>query len=370
MIAPLLAAAVLTQSPLTGTRVGNYLEFDVAVNGKPARFILDTGAGINVLHPDAAKRLGIEGGRPIRANGVGGSVDARLVELDSFKLAGFELAKSPAAVIPLPEILETDGLIGYTVLQRYVAIIDFEKGMLTLAEPRGFRPPEGFTKLEMRVQGNIAELPLKVEGHEGWVKVDTGASDSLTFFKPFVEGHKIREKVEDIRPSAGGRGVGGSAESDSATADGVEFAGYKLPPLRVELSKMETGAFADAEAIGNLGSEVLRRFTVILDYTGKAAWVKPNSQFNAPLRRNRAGLAVDKQSGKHRVVMVLPGLPGDVAGLKPGDEITHLNGKPIESFRAMDLWLALREPAGVKVELGVRRGNDPKTVTLTLSDRS
>ena len=133
---------------------------------------------------------------------------------------------------------------------------------------------------------------------------------------------------------------------------------------------METGAFADAEAIGNLGSEVLRRFTVILDYTGKAAWVKPNSQFNAPLRRNRAGLAVDKQSGKHRVVMVLPGLPGDVAGLKPGDEITHLNGKPIESFRAMDLWLALREPAGVKVELSVRRGNDPKTVTLTLSDRS
>src|SRR3984893_13043799 len=64
---------------------------------------------------------------------------------------------------------------------------------------------------------------------------------------------------------------------------------------------------------------------------------------------------------------VSPGSPADKAGLKSGDVITQLNGKPIEDASQLKLRVAETTP-GSKVQLAVNRNGEAKTFDLTLGN--
>ena len=56
---PTLALPARAQSLTLNLKVlGEHVAVEGTVNGQPLRLILDTGAGANVLTPEAAKRLG------------------------------------------------------------------------------------------------------------------------------------------------------------------------------------------------------------------------------------------------------------------------------------------------------------------------
>src|ERR1700681_46204 len=64
---------------------------------------------------------------------------------------------------------------------------------------------------------------------------------------------------------------------------------------------------------------------------------------------------------------VSPGSPADKAGLKSGDVITQLNGKPIEDASQLKLRVAETTP-GSKVQLTVNRNGESKTFDVTLGN--
>jgi serine protease Do len=64
---------------------------------------------------------------------------------------------------------------------------------------------------------------------------------------------------------------------------------------------------------------------------------------------------------------VSPGSPADKAGLKSGDVITQLNGKPIEDASQLKLRVAETTP-GSKVQLAVNRNGEAKTFDVTLGN--
>jgi serine protease Do len=69
------------------------------------------------------------------------------------------------------------------------------------------------------------------------------------------------------------------------------------------------------------------------------------------------------------VTDVNPGTPADKAGLKSGDVITKLNGKPVDD--PAGLHLAVSElPPGTSVSLDYLRDGKTSTVTMKLADRS
>jgi hypothetical protein len=369
-IAAVLALSLQAPIELKGESVGPYLEFNVKINQKPAKLILDSGAGMNVLTPEAAERLGIRGGTEVNAQGVGSqAVKARIVALEHFQLGHTELATSQAVVIPLPAMLQSDGLIGHGVLSRYVAEIDYDAKTLRLHPRDGYRPAADLKSVELRVKSNIPEIKMEIGGHDTWVKLDTGATDSVTLFKPFVDQYDIRSKVTNLIAGGQSLGVGGGQASEMGFLKGMKLAGFELPELQVSLSKAQQGVFADSATQGNLGAEILYRFTVLLDYAGGKAYFKPGKQFNAIQRINRTGISTLFDGQKHPVLAVRPNSPAAKARMQVGEEIMSVNNVSVSKLKAFDIWNAFRQPAGTKLQLGIKRlDGAERRVDLVLED--
>lgn len=65
------------------------------------------------------------------------------------------------------------------------------------------------------------------------------------------------------------------------------------------------------------------------------------------------------------VEQVLSGTPAQAAGLQPGDVIVSIGGNPVNSWDDLTISLRGHNP-GDKISLGIYRGNDQRTLTVTL----
>lgn len=79
------------------------------------------------------------------------------------------------------------------------------------------------------------------------------------------------------------------------------------------------------------------------------------------------GLNVGSEDGAVKVIAPLKGSPAAAAGVKPGDYITHLDGKLIYGLELDDAVAKMRGPAGTKIRLTIfRTGRDePLDITVT-----
>jgi pimeloyl-ACP methyl ester carboxylesterase len=85
---------------------------------------------------------------------------------------------------------------------------------------------------------------------------------------------------------------------------------------------------------------------------------------NALPRHGILGIAVADQSGHVVVTTVLPGSVAAAAGIRPGDQILQLDGKPVPNVR--DFLLAIRRPARSPAALEIERGGTPMVITAML----
>ena len=78
-------------------------------------------------------------------------------------------------------------------------------------------------------------------------------------------------------------------------------------------------------------------------------------------------MAVGQVVTRARVGAVLAGSPAAAAGFRPGDTVTALDGRPVESFGDVQQYVQLR--AGEPIRFGVRRGASDMVLTATPAAR-
>jgi membrane-associated protease RseP (regulator of RpoE activity) len=138
----------------------------------------------------------------------------------------------------------------------------------------------------------------------------------------------------------------------------------------VELSTDKGGAFTDASFAGNIGAGILKRFVVTLDYEHRVMYLKPIAGPVPDLDTfDRAGLWFNVGKTGFDVVDVTKGAPADLAGLKAGDVIVGVDGKPVSDLKVYEVRQMLRDQApGTVVKFAVKRGSETKDVAVTLRD--
>ena len=115
------------------------------LNGKPATFVLDTGANVTVIHAAYAERFGLSPQRGVRgaAAGLGGGGQASRASIDALRLGSVDIGQEHVVLADLSQVqgplarlagAPIHGIVGQDVMGEHGAVIDVAKAILYLRE--------------------------------------------------------------------------------------------------------------------------------------------------------------------------------------------------------------------------------------------
>lgn len=355
--------------------INNHIYIKVGVNGHPMQFMLDTG-GANILTPQAAKKAGIKSKGALEGRGVGKkSVNTGIGKVKQLTLGDkATLRDQPFSVMAMPgygnvEGTEFDGLTGPPVFRRFVVRIDYAAHTLTFIDSSDFKPTDAGTAVPFTfIGGRIPEVKGSIDGLPGEFEIDTGSRAALSLLAPFAKKHNLASRYRATPATVDGWGVGGSAKSRIARGGTLMIGSVAVHNPIVALSTATKGAFAGKNIAGNIGGEILKHFTVTFDYAHQRMYLKPNKNHGKPMNFDRAGMWINADGKGHFVVKaVLSGGPADKAGLKAGDIINAVNGKPAGKLDLSTFREELRNgQPGSQIKLAIGEGAHAHTTTLAL----
>ena len=117
---------------------GNAPLVDAEINGRPVRFLVDTGSAGTIISRPAASELGLQSfGTGFQFYGVGGSDKAGQSTLHEFKLGTASVHDMHILVSgPGLKSRQLVGLLGEDMLSRTDLELDFAKGVMRLIQPK------------------------------------------------------------------------------------------------------------------------------------------------------------------------------------------------------------------------------------------
>jgi predicted aspartyl protease len=354
----------------------NLLLVDVAVDGgAPRPFILDTGAS-GTLVDEAAAEVGPEAERgAVTVRGAGGEEELALVKLDSLALGGARLLGPTVALgdlAPLRELIGADvaGVLGYDFLRHFVVKVDYENSRVTFYDAAAFAEPAGVAFIPAETSGGHPIVEMAVGGHRGRFVVDLGNPGPIILEGGYVAEHDLiaitSPKLPALMKGAGGPKVtrAFAVRMDDVTIGPYEIAG----PVVVLPAEADAVQLCGADLVGNVGWEVMSRFTFYVDYPGGRLGLAPSARFDAPFDYDRTGLLL-QYAGDHYVVEEVAAASPAAPLLAPGDRVVGIDGKAAAEV-PLAAWARLRcQPAGTALKLTVERGDGPaEEITLELAE--
>lgn len=247
-------------------------------------FIFDTGAGANVIASSVAKELDLNPIATVPAIGVGGHVTTSVYRLGSVALGPMTLDSSVMVGIelgfldgPLGEHIA--GIVGFGVLARAAAEIDAAAGTISLHDPAKYSLPAGGAWQELLLNHRTPATRATFEGREGIFTIDTGASGHLVLMAPTTERFKMLEGRETRDSFLGG--VGGMLPCKVGKLASFELSGVRHENLPVAFATQRQGAFGNPYLDGNIPGELIRQYTLVLDYPNERLALIPRARDQA-----------------------------------------------------------------------------------------
>lgn len=366
-------AAGVTRIPFE--LVNNHIYVDGELDGRKARFLVDTG-GANLLTPTAAEKFGLKGEGKLAARGAGEeTVDVAFAHAKEVRIGDAKLAAPVFMIMSLGELpavegYDSDGLVGYEMFRRFGVTIDYARRELVLADPAKFVPPPGATTVPFELAERIPIVTGRLDGLPLRISVDTGSRASLTVHSPFAKKHDLAQKYQAAPEAVVGWGVGGPSRGRPVRLGRLELGSVAVDGVAGDLYLGERSAFAAPDPQANLGAGVLKRFTVAFDYAAKRMYLAPNADFAQGDAFDRSGLWLLGAGPSLKIVDVADGSAAARAQLRAGDLVTAIDGQAVAERPLSEWRQRLRElPSGTRLDVAYRRGDRPMHAPLVLADR-
>jgi hypothetical protein len=301
----------------------------------------------------------------------GATANVKIVEIgDSIKLG-------PLAVTTYNFPSGYDGIIGNDLFAGKVVSIDYRRSLLWVDDQldegalRACKHAKGSPAMLSLVQGASGHLyvPASVQGLDGFLLVDTGASvggmsvDALELSKknnPIVEGLELAMAFGTFWAGytiIGDITVGGH----SAT----RLFMYSQPDDMIP-------AAPSGRTLGVLPYGFLRHFLVSVDLATQKLRLDPfvGETMSEGARLYGYGLSLSvNASGPVSITRVIAGSPADKAGLKVGDEVAAIDGAdPSALAPKARVNKVLASAAGAKASFTIKRGSTELTSELVAAD--
>jgi hypothetical protein len=377
--------AGLTFSPASGpVRIpfdlrGNHIYLRGRINDSDSLWIvLDSGASGNVIDADVAKAIGLEVTSVVQGHGAGGPVETGMIQKVTVRFPGVTLAGGSIAAMPLSPFKRATGrameaIIGYPLLNRCVVKVDYATRMLEILPAESFDYTGKGTVLPLTFEHRMPYVTASVTlpGRKpitGRCVIDLGSTQALILAPAVIRDERALEAITKTI-EARGRGVGGQVPSRAGRVERLELGDLRFDQP-VTMLPVPSDAMIGAQQkgmIGNIGGEILRRFTVIFDYPRKRMILEPNAHIGDPFEADMGGIAPrmgPDGSAALEVEWVQSASPAAEAGVKPNDLIESIDGRPALEVGVPGLKEMFRR-AGQTHRLGIRRGDERIEVELT-----
>jgi hypothetical protein len=356
--------------------LNNHVYGHVNIDGHgPLLFIFDTG-GHDILTRPTVKAVGVKIEGALPGSGAGTNVeDYGLTHVKALKIGDATLHHQLFGVLDFqPEGVagfEEQGMVGYEIFKRFVTRIDYSGRTVTLIDTDHFDRKDAGTPVHFVFNGDIPEVTGTFEGIPADFDIDTGARDELTLTAPFAEKHDLRASHPKGVIAVDGWGVGGPTRGYNFRGKSITLGPVTLDNVTTSLSIQKKGSFSSAAYSGNVGTRLLKRFIVTFDYGHQIMYLKPEP---GPVADSgvfdRSGMWINVKGDGFDVMDVTPGGPAEKAGIKAGDVIASVNGKPASSIRLTDMRTALRDEApGTVMHFEVERAGQQKAIDVTMRDQ-
>jgi hypothetical protein len=343
------------------------LNFQMKINGQgPFHAIFDTGA-VNVVSATLAERLALKVEEaPVPFGAIGGAIKVHTAHVSTLNIGDLVVRDQTFYVLDIPsDAGDPTMIVGWELMRRFAVRIDFEHNQLTFFDGPGFHytGTGAAVPLILHKDSNNVEVAAQADGLPGTFTLDTGNQIGLFFNSGFVEEHHLVAGLGAHFRGYNGRGFGGpSPEAWFARLHTLRMGDAEIANPVVRLQTQPDGPNANA---GNIGQSTLDRFTVTVDCMRGVMYLENNANWAKPEVFNRAGLILDTVDGAESVMTVLPGSPGEAAGLRPGDKITDINGRRLSDDPNDPIFT---QPVGTVLHITIRRDGVLHVYDVTLRE--
>ncbi len=352
----------------------NLIILPVSINeGKEMNFLIDTGVKSNILF---SKNLGDELGlyytRTLNLMGADGkTVLTALVSPNNTIDLGPVEGSIQAILVLTEDFLELEkvigvpihGILGYEFFKYNPIKINYQINYLTFYSPeRMSKKPFGYRKIDLEfdnykpyVEGTVKQI----EGPDlnGNFLIDTGANHGLLLNRETSD--EIVLPPNNIETDLG-RSLGGDLYGHAGRVQ--KYSIGKLDFKKVITSYPDETEFSsiiiESGRMGSLGSELLSRMQIIIDYPREQMYYKKGSGFHAAFNYDMSGMKIrmtSAENGRYYVSSIRENTPSSKAGIKAGDEILSINLLPVEYWELAEINDLLRSEEGKTIRFTIIR---------------
>ncbi|MCT2406839.1 aspartyl protease family protein [Chryseobacterium antibioticum] len=398
--------------------INNLIFIPVNVNGAELTFMLDTGVAETILFSLDNKEVKFENVEKIKFSGLGGnvSIDGFKSDRNIAKIGDKIVNSSMLLYIVIDEEfnisshigIPVNGVIGYHFFKNHPISIDYTAKKITVYQDTELlkKKIRKFTELPISIEKDkpylYADVEMTNEKKSSKLLIDLGNSDAIWLFPALIKDFVYnRPNIEDYL----GRGFNGDIYGKRSRIHNFYLQDFKferpLTAMPDEYSIQHVNLVADRK--GSVGGEIMRRFTVVFDYTDGKLYLKKNRNFDDPFHFNMSGLDF-KQDGlewqEDRVkiepkklsdanneisvinnfqykftlkpVFSVAGVrkdsPAFVAGLKKDDRVITINGSKTSEMTMEKIMELMKSDEGRNITMVIQRKNKEMTFNFVLED--
>ncbi len=400
--------------------INNLIFIPVNINGVDLTFLLDSGVNETILFSLDQKEVNFNNVEKINFSGLGESINIEgLKSENNIVNIGKDYKDSQHLVfIILNESINfsshvgipVNGIIGYHFFKNHPIEINYtSKKIIIYNNEKTFaQRQKRFSEFPITIEGNkpyiMAEMEMTDQKVNSKMLLDLGNSDAVWLFPKVIEDFEYnRPNIEDYL----GRGFNGDIFGKRSRIHSLSLGKYEfeqpLSAMPDEFSIQNLKIVPNRK--GSIGSDILRRFTVIFDYPGKKLYLKRNKNYFDPFQFNSSGLDI-LQDGmtwekdlvtfetkktvfsegnlqnespekflynfvlkpKFTVAGCRKDSPCFKAGIRKNDQLISIDKKTVGNMSMQTINDYFKQEDGKKIYLQIERNDQLLNITLTLQD--
>jgi len=256
-------------------------------------------------------------------------------------------------------------------ISRFVIEIDYVHRSISLFDPQSYKHLGSgevihLVMLEDDSGGKVPLVRARItqpgrDPLEGKFIADTGVRSSVSFNSPFVEANRLLQSTQKtIQAALGGGAMVRESKQPVGRVPNIQLGRFTFKNSVAVFFQDKTGVLASPEFDGVIGGGVLRRFKVVFDYSRQQMILEPNRYFSEPDEYDMSGALLIAEGKDFKILKVrqlIENSPATAAGLREGDIISAVNGKP-SSKLTLEQVRTMFKREGQGYMLSIKRGDE------------